>query len=170
MNEWVRTRVGGCFGWGLVDVLGGYRVRNQHGEPARTKPARPNQGLQSQPALGAIYGRRPYLPPPEDRYLLETVATLGDSLAIVDQEMQNLSVDAAVKRAEAFMRFTWHWKTEGVLKTTYVLQVWEWSNDNWFLTSQKRTQGQRFPLVPEAALKPSPATAVEPVAPSAAPQ
>jgi hypothetical protein len=76
-------------------------------------------------------------------------ADLGDDFVMADQDTKSIQIAPGAQKATVVAEFTWYDQRRALVKKSTIEQKWEWLNGRWLVTSQRRTHGDRFPLVPE---------------------
>jgi hypothetical protein len=67
--------------------------------------------------------------------------------------MSIMTVPGAEK-ATVVAEFSWFNQRRGVVQKSRIEEKWEWLENRWIVTSQRRISGDRFPLVPEHTIEP----------------
>jgi len=91
---------------------------------------------------------------PEDRRLfLERVDLVNNDLVLCDFEVKSIRFDTGSTVATVTVTLDWYSKRDPNLRNTVLEQRWETRNGHWVMVKQRRSHGERFPLVTEAAAK-----------------
>ncbi|MGD0836573.1 MAG: hypothetical protein ABSB49_08020 [Polyangia bacterium] len=100
------------------------------------------------------------LTPEENARMQERRDLIAKELVIADNEVTAVHFQPGSRGAAVSVTLDWYKKSEAVLRQTTLEQQWELRAGHWIMIKQKRTRGDRFPLVPEPVEKqraPSPA-------------
>jgi hypothetical protein len=104
------------------------------------------------------------MPAEDRRLLLERVDLVGNDLVMCDYEVKSVHFDTGSSGASVTVAIEWYLKNDPSLRKATLEQKWESRNGRWMMTKQRRSHGDRFPLVTEPVAKPAP-TATVPIAP-----
>jgi len=100
---------------------------------------------------------------PEENALSQARKNLVDTdLAIVDYEVTAVKFMPGSEAATVDVKLEWYKKSDPTVRQATLQQRWELRNGRWMMIKQRRSRGDRFPLVPEPAAE---KTAVDKVAP-----
>ena len=89
---------------------------------------------------------------PEERPLfLSRVDLVNNDLVMCDFEVKNIRFDTGSNAATVTVAIDWYSKRDPNLRNTTLEQRWETRKGNWVMVKQRRTHGERFPLVTESA-------------------
>jgi hypothetical protein len=91
------------------------------------------------------------LPPDEARKFLKRVELIEEELVIADQEITAVEPDNSGYKARVLLWFEWYTKRDPIVRKTFLDQSWSFVEGRWLITEQRRTRGERFPLVLEKA-------------------
>lgn len=98
-----------------------------------------------------------YLPPDEAQLFMRRVRDIEDDLMMADFEVIDLSFGSSNETAISQLKLSWYTKRQGTVRHARIEQQWEHKNGRWMIAKQRRTRGDRFPLIVEPASAP-PAT------------
>lgn len=104
------------------------------------------------------------MPAEDKRLLLERVDLVANDLVMCDYEVKSVHFDTGSSGASVTVAIEWYLKNDPSLRKATLEQKWESRNGRWMMTKQRRSHGDRFPLVTEPVAKPAP-TATVPIAP-----
>jgi hypothetical protein len=76
-------------------------------------------------------------------------ADLGEDFVMADEEVKSIQIVPGAEKATVVAEFTWYNLRRALVRKSTVEQKWEWIDGRWLVTEQRRTHGDRFPLVPE---------------------
>lgn len=79
---------------------------------------------------------------------MKRVSLVEAELVMADQEVESITLNEDNK-ATAMVVMMWYTQREPIVRTTYVEQVWVFRGSQWFIETERRVRGDRFPLVPE---------------------
>jgi len=100
---------------------------------------------------------------PEENALFQARKDLLDNdLVIVDFEVTSIRFLQSSQAAAVDVHIEWYKKSDPSVRQSTLQQRWELRNGRWMMIKQRRSRGDRFPLVPEPAAE---KTAVDKVAP-----
>jgi hypothetical protein len=92
----------------------------------------------------------------EKRLFLARTNLVGTNLVMCDFEVKNVHFDTGSSSATVGVYIEWYLKNDPSLRNSTLEQRWEFSNGHWILIKQRRSHGDRFPLVTEPVAKPDP--------------
>ena len=75
---------------------------------------------------------------------------VGDELVMADYEVTSITFGPSSESATSIVKVEWYLKRDQTVKTTTLEQRWEHRDGKWLMIKQRRTRGDRFPLVPES--------------------
>ncbi len=86
------------------------------------------------------------------------VDLVGDDLVMGDFEVKAVRFDANSQGASVTVDVEWYRKSDPTLRSTTLAQRWETRGARWMMVKQRRSRGDRFPLVnePSEAKPPAP--------------
>ena len=88
--------------------------------------------------------------PPADREPFKARVELVDKeLVLGDFEVTAINFQDGNEAANVTVKIDWYWKRDQIVKNSELVQRWEWKAGRWVMTQQRRSRGDRFPLVPE---------------------
>ncbi|MGA7743466.1 MAG: hypothetical protein ABSF35_08720 [Polyangia bacterium] len=96
------------------------------------------------------------MPAEEKRLFLERVDLVGSDLVMCDYEVKNIHFDTGSSVATVTVAIEWYGKSDPSLHNATLEQRWENRNGRWMIVKQRRSHGDRFPLVTEPVAKPAP--------------
>jgi len=91
--------------------------------------------------------------PEEKRLFLERVDLVGNDLVMCDFEVKSIHFDTGSSIANVIVAIDWYSKRDPNLRSTTLEQRWESHHGHWIMTKQRRSHGERFPLVTEPVAK-----------------
>jgi len=89
------------------------------------------------------------LPAEEKRLFLERVDLVGNDLEMSDYEVKSIHFDEGSSAATVTVAIAWFSKRDPTLRNATLEQRWESHHGHWIVTKQRRSHGDRFPLVNE---------------------
>lgn len=95
----------------------------------------------------------------ESQRLLTRAGAVGDDLMMADYEVMSIIFAPDSNAATVVARFDWYRRSQTNLQSTTLEQRWEHRDGRWLVVKQRRTRGDRFPLVTEPATTPAAAAA-----------
>ena len=104
------------------------------------------------------------MPAEDRRLLLERVDLVGNDLVMCDYEVKSVHFDTGSSGATVTVTIEWYAKNDPSVRKATLEQKWESLNGRWIMTKQRRSHGDRFPLVTEPVAKQA-ANATAPVGP-----
>jgi len=100
------------------------------------------------------------MPAEDKRLLLERVDLVGSDLVMCDYEVKSVHFDTGSSGASVTVAIEWYLKNDPSLRKSTLEQKWESRNGRWMMTKQRRSHGDRFPLVTEPVANPTPTAGV----------
>ena len=89
---------------------------------------------------------------PEENALFQARKNLVDTdLVIVDYEVVGVHFMDKSEAATVDVKLEWYKKSDPSVRQATLQQRWELRNGRWMMIKQRRSRGDRFPLVPEPA-------------------
>jgi len=89
---------------------------------------------------------------PEENALFQARKNLVDKdLVIVDYEVVGVRFMDKSEAATVDVKLEWYKKNDPSVRQATLQQRWELRNGHWMMIKQRRSRGDRFPLVPEPA-------------------
>ena len=89
---------------------------------------------------------------PEENALFQARKNLVDTdLVIVDYEVTAVKFMQGSEAATVDVKLEWYKNSDPSVRHTTLQQRWEVRNGRWMVIKQRRSRGDRFPLVPEPA-------------------
>jgi len=89
---------------------------------------------------------------PEENALFQARKNLVDTdLAIVDYEVTAIRFMERSEAATVDVKLEWYKKSDPSVRQATLQQRWELRAGHWMMIKQRRSRGDRFPLVPEPA-------------------
>ncbi len=95
------------------------------------------------------------MPPDEKRLFLERVELVGTDLVMCDFEVKSVNFEKESNAATVTAYVEWYIKTDPSVRHVTLEQRWENRTGRWIMVKQRRSHGDRFPLVPEPVSKPT---------------
>ena len=95
------------------------------------------------------------MPPDEKRFFLARVELVGTDLVMCDFEVKSVNFDTGSNAATVSAYVEWYMKTDPNVRHVTLEQRWESRNGRWLMVKQRRSHGDRFPLVTEPLSKPA---------------
>jgi hypothetical protein len=83
------------------------------------------------------------------------VNDIGEDLVMADSEVLSITFGNPSDKATCLVKVAWYTRADPVVRSTTLEQRWELQSNRWVLTKQRRTRGDRFPLVTEPAPLPT---------------
>jgi hypothetical protein len=105
----------------------------------------------------------------ENELFQERRRLVDENLVIADYEVTSIRFQDHSQAASVDVKLEWYLKDDPTIRRSSLQQRWEHRAGRWMMIKQRRSRGDRFPLVPEPAPK-SAAQVPEPAADSAASQ
>ena len=93
------------------------------------------------------------MPAEEKRLFLERLDLVGNDLEMCDYEVKSIHFDHGSSEATVTVTIAWTGKSDPILHNATIEQRWESHHGHWILAKQRRSHGDRFPLVNEPATK-----------------
>ena len=93
------------------------------------------------------------MPAEDKRLFMERVDLVGNDLVMCDYEVKSIHFDAGSSAATVTVTIEWYGKSDPSLHNATIEQRWESHHGHWIVTKQRRTHGDRFPLVNEPVTK-----------------
>ena len=94
------------------------------------------------------------MPADEKRLFMERVDLVGNNLVMCDFEVKSVNFETGSNTATVTAYVEWYMKTDPSVRQVTLVQRWESRNGRWVMVKQRRSHGDRFPLVPEPVSKP----------------
>ncbi len=95
------------------------------------------------------------MPADEKHLFLERAALVGTDLVMCDFEVKSVNFEKDSSAANVTAYVEWYMKADPTLRQTTLTQRWENRTGRWQMIKQRRSQGARFPLVPEPISRPA---------------
>lgn len=89
------------------------------------------------------------LPPEEARGFLSRANAIGEELVMADYEVTAIDFGTPSDTATSQVKLDWYTQREPTVKKTTIEQRWKYKGGTWVLIEQRRTKGERFPLLLE---------------------
>jgi hypothetical protein len=89
----------------------------------------------------------------EKRLFLERVDLVGRDLVMCDYEVKSVHFDTGSSGATVTVTIDWYSKNDPSLRNATLEQHWESRSGRWMMIKQRRSHGDRFPLVNEPVAK-----------------
>jgi hypothetical protein len=89
------------------------------------------------------------LTPEENALFQERRNLVGDDLVIADYEVTAVHFMQGSHAATVDVTLQWYKKSDPTVRQSTLQQRWEQRAGRWLMIRQRRTRGDRFPLVPE---------------------
>ena len=89
--------------------------------------------------------------PEENELFQERRRLVDEDLVIADYEVTSIRFLPRSQAATVDVNLEWYRKTEPSVRRASLQQRWEHRAGRWMMIKQRRTRGNRFPLVPEPA-------------------
>jgi hypothetical protein len=93
------------------------------------------------------------MPADDRRLFLERVDLVGDDLVMCDYEVKSIHFDTGSSAATVTVAIDWYSKRDPNLRSATLEQRWESRGGRWMMIKQRRSRGDRFPLVTEPVTK-----------------
>ena len=93
------------------------------------------------------------MPAEDKRLFMERVDLVGNDLEMSDYEVKSIHFDHGSSEATVTVAIAWFSKRDPTLRNATLEQRWESHHGHWIVTKQRRSHGDRFPLVNEPAAK-----------------
>jgi hypothetical protein len=93
------------------------------------------------------------MPAEDKRLFMERVDLVGNDLEMSDYEVKSIHFDPGSSAATVTVAIAWYSKRDPTLRNATLEQRWESQQGHWIVTKQRRSHGDRFPLVNEPAAK-----------------
>jgi hypothetical protein len=95
------------------------------------------------------------MPPDEKRLFLKRVELVGTDLVMCDFEVKAVNFESPSTAATVTVYIEWYMKDEPSVRHVTLEQRWENRTGRWLMVKQRRSHGDRFPLVTEPISKPA---------------
>jgi hypothetical protein len=95
------------------------------------------------------------MPPDEKQLFLSRVQLVGTDLVMCDFEVKSVNFETPSTTAKVTVYIEWYMKTDPSVRQVTLEQRWENRAGRWLMVKQRRSHGDRFPLVPEPISKPA---------------
>jgi hypothetical protein len=95
------------------------------------------------------------MPSDEKRLFLERAELVGTDLVMCDFEVKSVNFEKESNAATVTAYVEWYMKAEPNVRHATLVQHWENRTGRWIMVKQRRSHGDRFPLVPEPVSKPA---------------
>lgn len=89
------------------------------------------------------------MPEADGRALMQRVELVEKELVLGDFELTGIRVGDNAESANVTVKLDWYWKRDMLVHTTHLEQRWEFQQGRWMMVAQRRSRGERLPLVPE---------------------
>jgi hypothetical protein len=93
------------------------------------------------------------MPAEDKRLFMERVDLVGNDLVMCDYEVKSIHFDHDSSAATVTVTIEWYGKRDPTLRNATLEQRWESLHGHWMLAKQRRSHGDRFPLVTEPVAK-----------------
>jgi hypothetical protein len=103
------------------------------------------------------------MPADEKKLFLERVELVGTDLVMCDFEVKGVHFEKESNTATVKAYVEWYMKTDPNVRNATLVQTWENRTGRWLMVKQRRSHGDRFPLVTEPVKKPAADSKPEPV-------
>jgi hypothetical protein len=89
------------------------------------------------------------MPKEDAAAFLGRVSAVEKEIELADYEVTSITFGPRSETATVAVKLDWFWRRDMLLKSTHLEQAWEQRNGRWTMVKQRRTRGERFPLVTE---------------------
>jgi hypothetical protein len=93
------------------------------------------------------------MPAEDKRLLMERVELVSRDLVMCDYEVTSVHFDTGSSTATVTVSIDWYAKSDPSLRNATLEQRWESRGGRWIMIKQRRSHGDRFPLVTEPVAK-----------------
>ena len=101
---------------------------------------------------------------PEENALFQARKNLVETdLVIVDYEVTAVKFMPGSEAATVDVKLEWYKKSDPTVRQATLQQRWELRNGHWMMIKQRRSRGDRFPLVPEPVAEKTAADKITPL-------
>ena len=94
------------------------------------------------------------MPADDKRLFMERVELVSRDLVMCDYEVKSIHFDTGSSAATVTVTIDWYSKNDPSLRNATLEQRWESRGGRWMMVKQRRSHGDRFPLVTEPVAKP----------------
>lgn len=95
------------------------------------------------------------MPRDDGQMFMGRVGDVGEDLVLADYEVTSITFTDGSRGAKVAVKVEWYMKREPTVKASFLEQRWEFREGRWLMVQQRRTRGDRFPLVTEPAPTPA---------------